>query len=194
MCCALKDKEFSWKIERKDPNVLFNELYEIFTKKLNIISDQEKFQKQVDFINFEKSLTDNKKCWTKITKKTIRNSYYEHYAIKMQNKYNLKHKEVKQLLSLIKIGINFKAISSKDIYFDDGEIQHIDGIIIENDGKNRINFSKDIAKISETNTETKKLKKTINDLWIKYLDQYNNSKNIENKKKLELFYNTNYDY
>ena len=46
LCCNYKKKEFSYKIERKCSKLLYQEVYNILTKKLGLMSTQEKITKQ----------------------------------------------------------------------------------------------------------------------------------------------------
>ena len=171
LCCQLKNKEFSWKIERKPVDQLFSELYEIFTKKLGILSEKERQQKELNFLNYEKELLQSRHNWSSINGiKNIKNVLYEKYAIDMQEKHNLSLKEVKHLVSLIHIAIVFKAITPKDIVFEDGKIRHIEGIEFEPEGKNRIKLTRPIFTGNcPTPAETRKCKKTIRMLWDKHV-------------------------
>ena len=40
--CSYKNKEFSYKIERKDPENIYNDIYKLLTEKLGILSQKEK--------------------------------------------------------------------------------------------------------------------------------------------------------
>ena len=53
LCCSYKNKEFSYKIERKEPIELYTDIYDLLTKKLGIMSHKEKIdQLFVQFFQF----------------------------------------------------------------------------------------------------------------------------------------------
>ena len=47
LCCSYKNKEFSYKLERKDPKILYQNIYDLLTEKLGILSYKEKAQKRL---------------------------------------------------------------------------------------------------------------------------------------------------
>lgn len=128
LCCGYKDKDFSYKIERKDPKQVHDEVYHLFHLRLGILSSKERNKKKLDFNKMEEDIQDDKKKWSDIKKKNIKDLLVEMYVIKMQKKYTLNIKQARYLLSLIFIAMVFKVITSKDIHYNDGEIQSIDGI------------------------------------------------------------------
>ena len=141
LCCNYKDKEFSYKIEKKNPQQLYNDIYNLFAKKLGLLSSRDKLKKKLDFNNIEEELKFNKNKWTDIRKKNIKDLLIENYVIDMKNKYSLSNKQSKNLLSSIFIGMIFKVINIKDICYNDGKINNINGIQFE---KNKIIYDKNI--------------------------------------------------
>jgi hypothetical protein len=117
LCCSYKDKEFSYKIERKDSEKLYKDIYNLLVNKLGIL-----------FHETESKIKKYRQTWGNIRKKNIKDLLVERYVIDMKNKYLLSLKQSKHLLSVIFIAIVFKVIVSKDIQYSDGKIQHIDGI------------------------------------------------------------------
>ena len=146
LCCNYKDKEFSYKIEQKDSEQLYNDIYLLLAKKLGLLSQRDKIKKKIDFFNIEEELKEGRKNWSSIRKKNIKDLLIENYVIDMKNKYLLSLKQSQYLLSIIFIGMIFKVISVKDIHYENGKIEHIDGIEIKN---KQINILRDIY-----NTET----------------------------------------
>ena len=128
LCCSYKDKEFSYKIERKDSEKLYKDIYNLLVNKLGILSQKEKNKKRVDFHETESKIKKYRQTWGNIRKKNIKDLLVERYVIDMKNKYLLSLKQSKHLLSVIFIAMVFKVIVSKDIQYSDGKIQHIDGI------------------------------------------------------------------
>ena len=49
LCCNYKDKEFIYKIEKKNPKQLYSDIYSLLSKKLGILSKQDKLMKKIDF-------------------------------------------------------------------------------------------------------------------------------------------------
>ena len=142
ICCSYKGKEFSYKIEKKEPDKIYDEIHDLFLVKLGLLSSKDKVKKKNDFYNFEKDIKENRnKSWTSIRKKNIKDIYIENYVIEMKNKYNLTMKQARHLLSMISIGMIFKVISCKDIVYNYGVIEDIKGISFVN--KNII-FEKNI--------------------------------------------------
>ena len=141
LTCKYKDKEFIYKIEKKDPEILYNEVYVLLTKKLGLLSHQDKINKKIDFQNIEDEIKEGRKNWNSIRKKNIKDLLIENYVITMKNKYLLTIKQAKYLLSIIFIGMIFKIISVKDIEYRDGIITKIEGI---NFKKKEIILEKDI--------------------------------------------------
>lgn len=128
LCCRYKNKEFSYKLDRKDSLKLYNDIYKLLTVKLGILSKKEKVKKRVAFHKTEARIKHFRQNWANIRKKNIKDLLIERYVVDMKKKYNLTIKQAKNLLSVIFIALVFKAITSKDIDYFDGKIQHIEGI------------------------------------------------------------------
>jgi len=128
LCCNYKDKEFSYKIEKKDPEILYNDIYSLLGKKLGILSIRDKTNRQFDFQNIENELKECRKNWSNIRKKNIKDLLIERYVLNMKTRYSLSYKQAQTLLSTIFIGLVFKVISVKDIKYSDGIITEIEGI------------------------------------------------------------------
>ena len=166
-CCSYKNKEFSYKIERKDTYDLYTDIYNLLTKKLGILSHKEKIKKRVDFDNTECRIKEFRQEWGNIKKKNIKDLLVERYVIDMKNKHSLSIKQAKYILSIIFIAIVFKVITPKDIEYSDNKIQNIDGI--EFSTKNII-IKRNIYNIEiEFSHETILDKKLMSDNWEKYL-------------------------
>ena len=132
LCCNYKDKEFSYKIEKKDPETLYNDIYSLLGKKLGILSIRDKTNRQIDFQNIENELKECRKNWSNIRKKNIKDLLIERYVLNMKNEHSLSYKQAQTLLSTIFIGLVFKVISVKDIKYIDGSITEIEGITFSN--------------------------------------------------------------
>lgn len=166
--CSYKNKEFSYKIERKDPEVLYKEIYDLLTEKVGIVSQKEKIRKKLLFNELEKSLKQSKDDWSSIRKKNIKDVLYEKYVIAMKHKYSLSVQQCKYLLALITVAIMFKSITNKDILYEDEKIVSISGIVFS---EGKITLEQPLCSGSETisdNCEVPSIK-TMSENWKKYL-------------------------
>lgn len=172
LCCSYKGKEFSYKIERKEPKVLYDDIYGLMSTKVGILSQRDKHKKRLDFHQVEKDIKDSRQKWSDIRKKNIRDLLIERYVIKMRDKHSLSIKQAKYLLSAITLALVFKVITSKDITYDDGQITNIDGIEISN---GKVSLTKDIynSDITAVYTPEKSpgIQGLLSDKWEKFLKQ-----------------------
>ena len=180
LCCSYKNKEFNYKIERKNPKILYEEIYVLLTEKVGIFSNKEKTQRKKEFDDIEKSLKNSNNEWCSIRKKNIKDTMYEKYVIEMKKKHNLSIAQTKYLLSLIFIGIMFKSISSKDINYMNNKITSIEGIEFSN---GNFTFKKNLCVNCNTDNdyENENNSNCIMDNWQKFLKTYKLPKNISNK-------------
>ena len=166
--CNYRNKEFSYKIEKKNPETLYEDIYDLLVRKLGLLSHQDKFQKKADFVAIEEDIKNSRKVWANIRKKNIKDLLIENYAIEMRKKYSLTLVTTRQLLSIIFIGMSFKIITSKDIVYENGVITNIIGIRFS---KNKIILDRDIYSSQITNAPSiASDKKSMYDLWGKYLE------------------------
>jgi hypothetical protein len=167
-CCSYKNKEFSYKIEKKDPQVLYDDIYVLLVKKLGLLSNNDKIQKKIAFNNMELDIKETHKCWSSIRKKNIKDSLIANYVIDMKNKFSLSVKQARHLLSIIFIGMVFKVITIKDILYEDGVILNIGGIKFK---QNELILERDIYDF-KTNMPSFIIieKKMMSDSWCKYLE------------------------
>lgn len=167
-CCGYKNKEFSYKIERKEPKILYDEIYKLLTEKLGILSYKEKSKQRLDFHEMEKNIKQSRKNWNNIRKKNIKDIMFERFVIDMKRQYSLSNKQCKYLLALILIAIIFKTITSKDIIYKDDKIHSIDGITFDN---GKINILERIKTITTTN-EKEDINEIYSDKMIYNWDKY----------------------
>lgn len=179
LCCGYKGKEFSYKIERKDPQVLYDEIYKLLTEKLGILSRKEKAQKKLSFHEIEKNILDSRQSWNGIRKKNVKDILYEKYALDMKSKYELTFKECKYLLALLMLSITFKIITTKDITYKDNRITEIKGINFVKDEKGKFDIILDpnyVKKVKSVFIEKDEIQKDesekllMADNWPLYLD------------------------
>lgn len=167
LCCKYKKKDFSYKIERKDPKILYEEVYNLLANKLGLLSNTEKIKKKKMINELETNLKHSGKNWVDIKKKNTKETLIELYVAKMKNKYSLSIAQSRYLLSIIFVAMVFKVISNKDIEYENGVIHNIKGIdfikrqiIVEKDLYNlEVSFAPDIVLD----------KNLMSDSWEKYL-------------------------
>lgn len=132
LCCNYKDKEFSYKIDKKNAQKLYKDLYDILTNKLGLLSNNDKKQKKINFDILQEELKYSREKWSNIRKKNIKDLLIENYCIEMKKQNSLDIKQTRFLFYLIFIAIIFKVINVKDIDYSDGCIHNIEGITIKN--------------------------------------------------------------
>jgi hypothetical protein len=168
LCCNYKKKEFSYKIEKKQTSVIYNEVFELLSKRLGLLSPQDKLRKKKDFNDYENSIKDNIKTWSDIRKKNTKELLIELYITRMKNKYFLTSKQCEYLFSIIIIAIIFKVITSDDILFENGRINNIKGINFE---KKKFIIERDLYNIDvNIGPPTISSKKNFYENWDKFLD------------------------
>jgi hypothetical protein len=124
-------------------------------------------KKKIDFYNIEEEIKESRKNWTSIRKKNIKDLLIENYVIDMKNKYSLTVKQSKYLLSVIFIAMIFKVITVKDIKYENGKIDNIEGIDIE---KKKINLRRDIYNVDSTTNRCIIIDSNLmSDNWNKYI-------------------------
>ena len=171
LCCSYKNKEFSYKIERKETSlILYTDIFTLMKEKLGILSYKEAVQKKLDFTDLEKNLRNSRQEWGDIKKKTIKDSLYEKYAIDMAEKHNLTTQQTKYLLALLLLAITFKSITSKDIIYENDKIIHINGLEISQDN---ISLNKPLCKYIQSNAMDNVISKFMSDNWQKYIENIN---------------------
>jgi hypothetical protein len=168
LCCSYKGKEFSYKIEKKDPNILYTDIYNLLTKKLGILSKKDKIKKRTEFYKTEQDIKQSRQTWSSIKKKNLKDLLIEQYVIKIKKKYSLNISQSRYLLSIIFIAIVFKVITSKDIDYENGHINNIKGIEFNN---KQILIQRNLYNIKiDFSPEIINNKKIMSDNWEKYLD------------------------
>jgi hypothetical protein len=169
LCCSYKKKEFSYKIEKKLPKDVYNDVYDLLTNKLGLLSPLEKSKKRKIFKDIEEDITESRKNWNDIKKKNIKELLIELYVTRMKNKHSLTLKQARYLLSIIFVGMIFKVITNKDVHYENGKIEHIDGIEISH---KKIDIKKDLYNLENNFTPTIVLDKSLMyDNWEKYLKE-----------------------
>lgn len=177
LCCKYKKKDFSYKIERKDPKILYEEVYNLLANKLGLLSSEEKIKKKKLFNELETNLRQSGKNWIDIKKKNVKETLIELYVTKMKNKYSLTLAQSRYLMSIIFIAIVFKVITNKDIEYENGVIHNIKGIDFV---KKQIIIEKELYKLETSFAPDIVLdKKLMADSWEKYLKDLKKTSNLD---------------
>ncbi len=170
LCCSYKNKEFSYKIERKDSETLYTDIYKLLHKKMGVLSRRERDRQKLKFTKMEKSIHEGRQEWSNIKRKHIQDVLYERYVIEMKRKHNLTNKQTKYLLSALHISITFKTIARKDIIFEDENITSINGVeFLKNNGHTEIVFKNSICSKSKRPKKITHKKKTMEKNWEKFI-------------------------
>jgi hypothetical protein len=64
-----KNKEFTYHFANKDPKIIVNELFHIFSKKLHILSEKDHIFKRKFCQSYYEDMIQNISCWNEIKKK-----------------------------------------------------------------------------------------------------------------------------
>ena len=168
ICCSYKSKEFSYKIdENKSSEVLFVELYNLFSKRLGILSGKEKSKKQESFHNMENSIKNSRVKWNDIRKKSMKELLIELYVLRMKKKFDLTTHQSKHLLSFILMAIVFKNIKSEDVIYENNKITEIKGISFKH---GKIIFESDIENVDVSSiTQELSSQQLMSENWEKFL-------------------------
>lgn len=168
LCCSYKNKEFSYKIERKESKILYDDIYKLLTEKLGVLSHKEKVKKRLVFNELEKNIKESRQEWSHIRRKNIKDTMYEKYVIEMKQKHSLSIKQCKYLLAVIMVSIMFKTITTKDITYKDDKIQNISGIDFT---KGKVILRRPLCTSLEAQSDTPEIpdNKMMSDNWEKYL-------------------------
>lgn len=123
LCCNYKKKEFNYKIDNnKHPQIIYNEVYNLFSTKLGLMSLIEKNNK-INEINNKKICEYT--TWSSIRKKNIKDMLIEMYVLSCKKKYNLSFKDSRDLLSIIYVCILLRIFLPSDIILSNGKISKI---------------------------------------------------------------------
>ena len=151
LCCSLNQKEFIYRIEKKDSETLFKEVYSLLKNRLGVFSHQDKVGNINDI------------------KKKIKETLIELYVSRMRTEYSLSIKQARHLLSTILIAMVFKVITAKDIDYSNGRINKINGI---NFSKNQVIITRNLWNINLSFASRIFVdKKFMANNWEKYLEK-----------------------
>lgn len=169
LCCGFRNKEFTYRLERKDPKILYTELYELLTNKLGLLSNKQKLEKRKRYR--EEETSEIPQDWSSIRRKNIKDIMYQNFVLDMKKKYNLDMKQTKMLLAMLTLALLIKSIGPKDIIYENERIQEIQGIEFE---KGSFTFSRPVySKIYTSNSAEGESQEKIDicQEWDKYIGE-----------------------
>lgn len=172
LSCKYKDKEFSFKLQEKNAEDNFKEIFHILKFKLGLLSREDILQKKLDSNKLAEERADILKTdWSLIKRKNIKDVLIEHFVLSMKKKYKLTLNQARYLMSIIFIGMTFKVITNTDIHFEQGQIQSINGISFST---GKLFFEKDMYDMTIIEMPEIVIEKTLlSDYWRKYLLKFN---------------------
>jgi hypothetical protein len=182
LCCNFKNKEFSYKIDQdKKIEEIYDETYKLLKIRVGLLSEKEKLSQRDKVIKSNKAnLYKKREEWSDVKKKIIRDTLLESFIMQKTNHYNLSISVSQKILSMLVIGLLFKSINSKDIFFVDGNIKEINGFHFE---PKKVVITKNIYHNKNTKAASNGEiinNKVLNTYWVMYLNEI---KNIIKKKK-----------
>lgn len=122
ICCFKKGKEFSYRIDENNENIL-NELHFLLKNKAGILSEKEKIQQKEEF--FQSKNEEKRKT---INKKHIRDNLLQKFILEQSKIYDIKLEHCRKIINYLYSAFMFKNISIDNIDFENGYISNIDGI------------------------------------------------------------------
>lgn len=169
LCCSYKKKSFNYVLEKKEPHILYEEVYKHLSGKMGIVSQKERLEKISTISAITQQLRESRQeSWNKIKKKNDREALIQMYVIRKKDEHRLNIKQARYLLDIISIAMVYKAITVKEIDYRNGKVENITGIdfikkkvVLENDIYNiEVSFSPQIV-IDQ---------KIISESWEKYVE------------------------
>ena len=124
LTCNYKDKEFVYKIQKKNSKDIFDEIFNIFKSKLNLMSRDEIMEKRESIEKDVNVMED----WMTIKKKNLKEVMIERYVLSIKKKYSLTIQQAKYLLSIIFLAFTFKVFTSSDVEIKDSIVKSINGL------------------------------------------------------------------
>ena len=136
LSCYIRGKEFSYKIDaEKTPDTLYEELDVLLRERAGILSEKEKVTERARLCRQRTTTSTtgskNKEEWSQVKKKMIRDTLLEQYVLDNSLKYQIASVMAKRVLSLLIVGLMFKTITAKDIFYQNGFIKKIEGFEFE---------------------------------------------------------------
>lgn len=153
-----------------DGKELYLTMMDIFKNKLGMKSSRDIDKQRLELKKVKDCLMGTQGDeWKQVKPKKTKDALLLKYVLEKKNQYGLTSRQVRTLLSIIKLGMSFHSITMKDVDYHDGKIHEIKGIeyICDSDGHVK-DFVIDIPKF----VGSKKEKSSDCDRMIKGLKKY----------------------
>lgn len=167
--CNFKNKEFSYRFQNKDSETIYQDIFQLFSNKLELLSSDDKTKEKLDFEKFRDEIDPNN--WSNV-KKSVKNYLLENYIIDIKNNCGLSITDARKLLGILLIYIIFKIVELSHINYNGGKITNIKHLN-ENDVPNLLNNNvhklmiKSSFNFCKKNSEVEKV--SLSQEWQKYL-------------------------
>lgn len=170
---VLKNREFTYSLRQpeKEISVMCEELCEIFSSKLHLLSQKDQFRYRNECQDYVTNYMKNMSHWNDIRKKNLKDLLLEQYSLKQKEKYQYSYAFTRKLFAIVFIGIQFKTILSKNIHYRNRAITKVDGISCQ-PSQIVCSFNIFIAKPCSSpapSTKSSKLATKISSSWKRYL-------------------------
>ena len=86
LCCGQRHKSFSYKIEGKDPKLVYDEVFTLLSKRLGVLSPQDKIQQRKLFSDYGNTLRNSRTKWGSIRRKKVKELLLELFVLDMKKK------------------------------------------------------------------------------------------------------------
>lgn len=124
LCCFIKGKEFSFKMNYDSPN-LIEDIHHMMKEKAEILSEKEKIQKK------EKFLRDQKKNQSVISKKCSRDNLLQDYILENAKEHEIGIDICRRVINFLFVGFLLKLLDLRHITIHNNHISNIQGIQFE---------------------------------------------------------------
>lgn len=169
LVCNTKSKSFNYYLNNtsKDLETIGEEVFNLLSQKMNILSQSDKIAKLQRFDDVKKRLREsvNGEKWANIKRKKWKDIMLEFYIINESKKYNLTVAATRYLLATVFVLFIFKKIVNDDVDFKKGKILTIRNLKLS-DGAWTI--KKNDSYILPKSEIFVKKKKLLKDRWEKY--------------------------
>ena len=125
LCCFIKGKEFSFKMDQNNPTLL-DDIHYMMKEKAEILSEKEKIQKK------EQILNKQKKFQNAISKKCCRDNLLQEYILTNAKKNEISIDVCHRVICFLFVGFLLKLLDIRDIAIQENVIEKIRGIEFHN--------------------------------------------------------------
>lgn len=119
-------------LPESDPSLVFKIVMKILKEKLDMNSNRDIKIRKEEMENFsQKGICDLNCEWKKIKPKHLKDQLITDYIAKLKQKHDLSPVEVKNLISVVQLGFQFRAFSQDSVDYSDGVVKNIEGLVFD---------------------------------------------------------------